>query len=25
LRCQTGTQADVRTGWVSVSPGDDPP
>jgi len=25
LRCHTETQADVRTGWVSVSPGDDPP
>jgi hypothetical protein len=25
LRCHTETQADVRTGWVSVDPGDDPP
>jgi len=25
LRCHTETQADVRTGWVSVSPVADPP
>ncbi|HXT90727.1 MAG TPA: hypothetical protein VN714_15855 [Trebonia sp.] len=24
LRCHTETQADVRTGWVSASPGGDP-
>jgi len=25
LRCRTVSQADVRTGWVAVSPGDDSP
>jgi hypothetical protein len=25
LRCRTETQVDVRTGWVSVAQGDDPP
>ena len=25
LRCHTETQTDVRTGWVSVAHGDDPP
>jgi hypothetical protein len=24
LRCHTKTQTDVRTGWVALSPGDDP-